>query len=519
MVIIVIFLFLLATHSARIIDGYSKLKKVIRNKEMQNALLLGETAEGLFMQESFDAIQIRMERSAEIIDALAVAYDSNFERDIALIGDFGDFEREIVPQDTIYFFDGEIILRKYLPDSETTLWIRKKIDTSSVIKSEIGFFVLGLVFMIIFAFGSSIFLHNLAIKPIIIVTGILKDIAKGEGDLTKRIEISIKDEIGELTKYFNKFIGRLQEIIIVINENSGTIADAITKLEISGKDITIATKDVTITIEQMTHDVQSQSEQINNIFSVAEQISTLALQVSDSAEETKNVAMIVSDSAITGKDYSEKAIKSMSSISEVTQNTLFTVNKLDDKSKRIGAIIEVISNISRQTNLLALNAAIEAARAGESGRGFSVVAEEIRKLAGQTDEALKEIALLIEEIQSTTSNTVKEMDNIAEEVKKGENVIKKSAETLKHISIKIQNSVKAATNIFNIALKQKEKINNLVTSIKSVASVSEQNSNSAEGLSNTSKKQMIFIEEFLASISDINKTAINLKNLINKFKV
>ncbi len=516
---IAIFFFLVIIHSIRIIDGYANLKKEIRQKGMQYALLLGEVAEGFYAEEMLDIIQLRLERSIEFAGISAVAYDSEFESDIALVGDFGDFEREIVMQDTVYFENKEMILQIYLSDTGTALWVKMEIDTHSIIRKELWFFSLGLVFMILFALGASIFLNNIAVKPIILITERLQNIAKGEADLTKRIEIDVQDELKTLTKWFNTFVNELQGMILTINEISTTITESIISLESSGKDILTTTENVTVTIQQMAQGVQNQAGQISNILSITEQISLLAIQVSDSSKDTKNIATMVSNSATTGREYSDEAIKSMLSISEVTQNTLFIVNELDNKSKRIGAIIDVIADISRQTNLLALNAAIEAARAGEQGRGFSVVAEEIRKLAGQTDEALKEIGILVGEIQNTTNITVEEMDGIANEVKKGETVIKKSAKILKQISFEIQNSLKEAINIFNLASKQKEGVTSLVETIETLSSVSEENSASSEELSATSEEQMAFIEELSFSISNLGEITRNLNDMIGKFKV
>ena len=208
-----VFLLLLIIQSFRVVVGYNKLKEITKQKGIRYITLMSEIAEGLFMEESLDAIQIRLERSAKLIGVSTLAYDSEFEQDVAMIGDFGNFEREIVMQDTIYSFAREIILQKYLPDTGTVLWMKMKIDAFSVIREELSFFTIGIIFTIIFAFGLSRFLQHIVVTPLMLIVDKVEDIATGKSDLTERIELDIKDEIGVLVEVFNIMMEKLQDSI------------------------------------------------------------------------------------------------------------------------------------------------------------------------------------------------------------------------------------------------------------------------------------------------------------------
>ncbi len=383
---------------------------------------------------------------------------------------------------------------------------------NEILYSTIFIGIITLIVISLFVF----FISNNFAKPIVNLTKIIKDISEGKSNLIKTMEIKSTNEIGTLIKWFNIFIVEIQILIQTVNEISSQITKSTSTLETSSYEMTAVTENIATTIQQVTQGVQEQSEQINDIFSISEAITSLSIEVSGAAQNADNIANNVSKSAMTGKDYSEEAIKSMLSISEVTHNTVSIVNELNVKSKRIDAIVDVITNISRQTNLLALNAAIEAARAGQAGRGFSVVAEEIRKLAGQTNEALREIGTLIVEIQTTTSNTVIEMNNVSDEVKKGENVIRKSSDILKQITSEIENSAEAIAKISDVAIRQKEEINKLVIALESVAAVSNENAASSEEISATTEEQMAFVEELSSSISNLNEIVKDLDNLVTK---
>ncbi|USV56735.1 methyl-accepting chemotaxis protein [Aeromonas encheleia] len=231
------------------------------------------------------------------------------------------------------------------------------------------------------------------VAPIRIVVARLKDIASGEGDLTQRIELQRDDEIGELARWFNNFLDKLQSTISqVIDTVAGTRASA-----------TQAAQGA----ERTSAGMQAQYQEVDLVATAFEELSATALQVAGNANSAVDAANQADTAAQEGKSVVADTQQAMSRLMTVISDAKPVVERLAANSDNINDILIVIQGIAEQTNLLALNAAIEAARAGEQGRGFAVVADEVRNLAGRTQNAIVEIQTLISQLQSGTEAVVK----------------------------------------------------------------------------------------------------------------
>ncbi len=238
------------------------------------------------------------------------------------------------------------------------------------------------------------------------VAGGLKDIAEGEGDLTRRLEENSNDELGDLARWFNTFIQRLQGIIREIAENSGRLATSANGLKDLSQKMTTSATDMSNESAAVSSASEAVSLSTTSIASAMEQSSVNLSTVAAAAEEmTATISDIVRNTEnanqVTGKAVDQVKIASQ------------RVSILGTAAQEIGKVTETITEISDQTNLLALNATIEAARAGEAGKGFAVVANEIKELARQTATATAEIKNKINSIQQTTQGTVSEIESIS----------------------------------------------------------------------------------------------------------
>lgn len=311
------------------------------------------------------------------------------------------------------------------------------------------------------------------------------------GDLTVALPTNKKDDIGRMFEGFNKAVENIRSMLERINEAVSSTASASSQISASA--------------EEMAAGSSEQNLQANEVAAAVEEMTKTILSSSENAKFAADTASLNGKIAKEGGDVVVETVNGMNKIAEVVLEAARIVEQLGANSNQIGEIIQVIDDIADQTNLLALNAAIEAARAGEQGRGFAVVADEVRKLAERTTKATKEIAGMIKQIQSNTKLAVSSIKQGAVEVEKGKDLAQKAGSSLNQIIEEVD--------------KSSQLINQLAVASEQQSQSSEQISQSIERISSVINESSVGIQEIARSSEDLNRLTLNLQNLIAKFKI
>ncbi len=423
----------------------------------------------------------------------------------------------------------KIVAYSYFAEWNWLIGVGSYLDefTAPVNSIRMAIIVLGLVCLAV-SLAIAFFLARTITRPITNLVGVAEAVAVG--DVSAEVSVTSTDEVGMLASSFNDMTEYLREVSGAaekISRNDLTVSvepksdkdvlgnsfktmtknltGMIRQLQDNSSQLVSAATEIASSSEQMSRGAGDQSQQMGQISTAVEEMSATIVESSRNAGDASDASRSASENATNGGEIVNETIQGMQRITDVVRESAESIGKLASSADQIGEIISVIDDIADQTNLLALNAAIEAARAGEQGRGFAVVADEVRKLAERTGKATGEITDMIKGIQTETKDAVHSMETGITEVDQGRDLADKAGGSLNEIVTMSQRVMDMVTQIATAAEEQSAAAEQISRSVESVASITKETATGAE--------------QSAAAAEELNRQAEGMQSMVAQFKV
>ncbi|GAE29632.1 methyl-accepting chemotaxis protein [Halalkalibacter hemicellulosilyticus] len=345
----------------------------------------------------------------------------------------------------------------------------------------------------------------------------ISQLAKGE--LNTRISTQTKDEFGQMGQHYNEAVSKLSGMIEKVSQTSEGVAASAEQLSASADETNKSVHEVTTAIVDLAENNNEQSSYSVQLNKRADHIVNQMQSMSNNIQKLKQTNEEHSKLAQEGNEHVRVVVNQMNEINHQVKDSATTIHALNQKSVKIEEIISMITNIAEQTNLLALNAAIEAARAGEHGKGFAVVADEVRKLAEQSSAASGEVNLLIQEIQQGVNQSVEYMDRTTKSTNSGILVVEETGQAFGKMAQSIEEVHSVTETFYETVTSIVEETEEMKQLVESVKELSLSNDESAQSVSAASEEQSAIIEEMSKAISELANMSMELQEELSKFHV
>ncbi|WP_246183218.1 methyl-accepting chemotaxis protein [Paenibacillus methanolicus] len=355
-------------------------------------------------------------------------------------------------------------------------------------------------------------------RPVIRIRDGARRIADGDltgDDMTTKFD----DEIGELAKSFNQMKGNLRALIGQASQNVLQVGAASEELAASAEQTSLATEQIAGSIQDIAGGAEQQAMRATEAAEAIDEITRGMNQAASSIQHVADLTISTTEKAKQGSVVAVQAVEQMNKVQQSVGQTADVIHMLGDKSTEIGDIVQMITEISSQTNMLALNAAIEAARAGEQGRGFAVVAEEVRKLAEQSGKAAAQIRTLIADMQDSTEQAVRSMQDGTTVVKSGIDMVRLTGEAFVDIVRSVEQVAAESQEVSAIVEQVFASSKGVAETVNGVTRIARDSAGSTGNVASAAQEQNASMEEIAASAEDLSKLAQELQEAVRAFKV
>ena len=339
------------------------------------------------------------------------------------------------------------------------------------------------------------------------------------GDLRSKIMLDGDDEFAHIAHQFNTMVESMQKMIRKIKATATDVAGSSEELTANANQSAQVTQSVAQSITEVAEAAEKQVDIVHKSHETVEEFQKGLEEAITNQRHAREQTQATAEKAAEGNAFVQSTVEQMNSIAQTVQQTSEIVSKLGERSKEIGNIVEIISNISGQTNLLALNAAIEAARAGEHGRGFAVVAEEVRKLAEESQNASQQISELIRSIQVETDQAVASMEEGRREAEKGKENVTATGESFSEILKMVEDVKKASLVVSDHVLHLRENMGTIINGMTEVDASAKGIGSESQNVSAATEEQAAGMEEIASSSRSLADMANDLQTETDQFKV